>query len=94
MDTLLIVLAVMMAIALRSGRFASAWLWIALGMILQGVGDIAFSYGTLMGWYYSGHPIDLFYAWRYLALGLGFAHQTRSLTQEISGSSPHVLLLS
>ena len=81
LDTLLIVFGVMMAIAFGRGRFANDWLWITLALILQGAADIAFSYGTLMGWYYSGHPIELLYLYGYLALGLGFAHQTRSLTQ-------------
>lgn len=81
LDTLLIVFAVMMAIAFGSGRFANDWLWITLALILQGAADIAFSYGTLTGWYYSGHPIELFYLYGYLALGLGFAHQRKSLTQ-------------
>jgi hypothetical protein len=79
LDDLLMVFAVMMAMILRKGRFANDWLWIALGMLLHGLADIAFSYGTLTGWYYSGHPIELFYVYGYLALGLGFAHQTRSL---------------
>jgi hypothetical protein len=81
LDTLLIVFAVMMTIVLGKGRFANDWLWITLALILQGAADIAFGYGTLMGWYFSGHPLELVYLYGYLALGLGFVHQTRSLTQ-------------
>jgi hypothetical protein len=87
LDTVLIVFAVMMALAFGRGRFAGDWLWITLGMILQGAADIAFSYGTLTGWYYSGHPIELLYVYGYIALGLGFARQTRSLTRQVGDSS-------
>jgi hypothetical protein len=34
-----------------------------------------FSLGTLQGWYYSGHPIELIQLWGYIALGLGFDEQ-------------------
>jgi hypothetical protein len=91
LDTLLIVFALMMAVILRNSRFANDWLWIALGLLLWGTGDIAFCYGTLLGWYYSGHPIGLFWLYGYLALSLGFSDQRRSLTQLIRGSSPPVL---
>jgi hypothetical protein len=79
LDAFLVALAVMVTITFERGRFANDWLWIALGMILNAVADMAFSYGTLAGWYYSGHPIELLYVWSYLCLGLGFAHQTRKL---------------
>jgi len=79
LDAFLIILAIMMSVAYGHGKFAKDWLWIALGMLLQGAGDMAFTYGTLAGWYFSGHPIELFYLLSYLSLGLGFAHQTRSL---------------
>jgi hypothetical protein len=79
LDASLVALAVMVAITFEKGRFANDWLWIALGISLNGVADMAFSYGTLVGWYYSGHPIELLYVWSYLCLGLGFAHQTRKL---------------
>jgi hypothetical protein len=79
LDSFLVIFAVMVAMTFEKRRFGRAWLWIALGMVLAGFGDISFSYGTLMGWYYSGHPIELLYVWSYLSLGLGFAYQTRDL---------------
>lgn len=78
LDVLLIVLAIMMAMAFADGSIGKAWLWIAVGLLLNAVGDIAFSYGTLMGWYYSGHPMELLYLWGYLSLGLGFAQQAKA----------------
>lgn len=78
LDVLLIVLAIMMAMAFADGSISKAWLWIAVGLLLNAVGDIAFSYGTLMGWYYSGHPMELLYLWGYLSLGLGFAQQAKA----------------
>jgi hypothetical protein len=76
LDTILILGAVMMLLAFGEGRLREGWVWIVLGMLLDGLGDIAFSYGTLTGWYYSGHPIEIIYVYSYLALGLGFARQT------------------
>lgn len=79
LDAFLITFAVTIFLTFGKGTFAKNWLWIALGMLLSGLGDIAFSYGTLMGWYYSGHPIEIIYLWSYLSLGLGFVGQTWSL---------------
>ena len=79
LDSFLACLAVAVAMIFGKRRFGIAWLWIALGMLLKVTADLAFSYGTLVGWYYSGNPIELLYIWSYLSLGLGFAYQTRNL---------------
>jgi len=54
---------------------AGAWVWISIGLLLSALADIMFSLGTLQGWYYSGHPIELIDLWGSIALGLGFDEQ-------------------
>jgi len=80
LDSTLLVLALTVLLIFEKGKFARAWLWFAVGLLLAGLGHLAFSYGTLMGWYYSGNPIELLWLGSYLCLGLGFTYQTRDIT--------------
>jgi len=75
LDSMLVVLAIFMFFAFRGGRMAGAWVWITLGLLLTALADIAFSLGSLQGWYYSGHPIDLIQFWGYIGLALGLDEQ-------------------
>jgi hypothetical protein len=75
LDSMLVVLAVFMFFVFRGGKMAGAWVWISLGLLLTALADIAFSLGTLQGWYYSGHPIELIQFWGYIGLALGFDEQ-------------------
>ena len=75
LDSMLVVLALFMFILFRGGKMAGSWLWISLGLLLSALADIMFSMGTLQGWYYSGHPIELIYLWGSIGLGLGFVEQ-------------------
>jgi hypothetical protein len=75
LDSMLVVLGIFMFFVFRGGRMAGAWIWISLGLLLTALADLAFSLGTLQGWYYSGHPIDLIQFWGYIALALGLDEQ-------------------
>lgn len=75
LDSMLVVLAIFMFFVFRGGKMAGAWVWISLGLLLNALADIAFSLGSLQGWYYSGHPIELIQFWGYIALGLDFDEQ-------------------
>ena len=77
LDAVLTTLAVLMFLTYSGGLFAKPWVTISAGLVLVGLYDIMFSLGTLQGWYYSGHPIELLYAWGYIGLGLGFDHQRK-----------------
>jgi len=79
LDAALLVLALTVFLIFEKGKFARAWLWFALGLLLGGLAHLSFSYGTLMGWYYSGHPIELLWLWSFVCLGLGFTYQARDL---------------
>ena len=79
LDAILLVLAVTMLIAFADGKIGESWFWISFGMILTTMADLAFSFGTLSGWYYSGHPIELLWLWGYIGLTLGFNAQRKQL---------------
>lgn len=79
LDTVLLTLAVTMLIAFAGGNIGQSWFWISFGMILTTMADLAFSFGTLSGWYYSGHPIELLWLWGYIGLALGFNAQRKQL---------------
>ena len=75
LDSVLLILAIMMLLIFEGAPPSTPWLWISVGMILTTIADISFSVGTLQGWYYSGHPIELLWVWGYIALALGFDNQ-------------------
>jgi hypothetical protein len=75
LDSMLVVLAIFMLFVFRGGKMAGAWIWISLGLLLTALADITFSLGSLQGWYYSGHPIDLIQFWGYIGLALGLDEQ-------------------
>jgi hypothetical protein len=79
LDSIIVVLATFMFFVLRGGTMARAWVWISLGPLLTALADIAFSLGTLQGWYYSGHPSELIYLGGYISLALGFDEQRDSI---------------
>ena len=66
----------------RGGKVGIPWQWITLGLLLLAIYDITFSFGTLQGWYYSGHPIEIVYGLGYISLGLGFYGQIRAVEPE------------
>ena len=75
LDSLLVLLAFLMVFIFRGGKMSGSWVWIAFGLLLNALADILFSLGTLQGWYYSGHPIELVQIWAYICLGVGFYEQ-------------------
>jgi len=79
LDVIVLIPCLFMAVIFRGGVMAGSWRWISLGIALNVVADILFSHGTLTGWYFSGHPIELFYLWGYVSLGLGFQAQRTEL---------------
>ena len=79
LDSIILGLAVLMFFIFRGGYLAKSWAWIFLGLFLTSLGDIAFSLGTLQGWYYSGHPVELVYLWGYISIALGFDIQREEL---------------
>lgn len=77
LDSVLLILATMMLLIFEGAPPSTPWFWISVGMILTTIADISFSLGTLQGWYYSGHPIELLWLWGYIALTLGFDVQRK-----------------
>lgn len=79
LDSMAVVLAVFMFFVFRGGKMAHAWVWISLGLLLSVLADISFSLGTLQGWYYSGHPIELIQFSGYLCFALGLDEQRHAI---------------
>lgn len=80
LDAMLLILATAMFFVLEQGLLATPWIWIWLGLVLTAIADIAFSLGTLQGWYYSGHPIELLWLWGYVSIAVGFDAQRTSMS--------------
>jgi len=61
------------------GRIGVAWLFINGGILMNVVADMLFSYTTLQGAYYEGHPLELFFHWGYILFALAFYTHMKEL---------------
>jgi len=61
------------------GAIGKAWFFLTLGITLQIVADLLFTYAELQGFYFEGHPLELFWLWGYIAFLLGFHIHKREL---------------
>jgi len=58
------------------GRIGVAWHFINVAILFNVIADMTFSYTTLNGTYYNGHPQELLFHWGYLLFALAFyVHQ-------------------
>jgi hypothetical protein len=61
------------------GSIGKAWFFLILGIILNIIADLFFTYTALQGFYHEGHPVELFFLWGYVAFLLGFHIHRREL---------------
>jgi len=61
------------------GKVGTAWILISLGIIMNVIGDILFSYSTAQEAYFDGHPLDLFFYWGYVLFALAFYTHMKEL---------------
>jgi len=61
------------------GGIGVAWLFINAGILMNVIADILFSYTTLQGTYYDGHPLELFFHWGYMLFTLAFYTHMKEL---------------
>jgi len=61
------------------GRIGVAWHFINVAILFNVVADLTFSYTTLTGTYYNGHPQELLFHWGYLFFALAFYVHQREL---------------
>ena len=63
------------------GKIGTAWLLINSGILMNVVGDVLFSYATLLGTYWEmpAHPLELFFHWGYLLFLLAFYTHMKEL---------------
>lgn len=79
LDVGLFALAFSVLLIFFKGSLSKAWFFITLGIILNIAADLLFSYAELNGFFYEGHPIELFWLWGYVAFLLGFIIHWRQL---------------
>jgi len=72
LDVLLFFFAFAILLVFLEGEVGKAWFFLTLGVILNVVADLLFSYAELRGFYYEGHPFELLWLWGYVAFLLGF----------------------
>jgi len=61
------------------GRIGVAWALMNAAILANVIADMAFSYTTLNGTYYNGHPLELLFHMGYLSFALAFYVHTREL---------------
>jgi len=71
LDIALFVLVFSNLIIFLEGAVGKAWFFLTLGVALQIVADLLFNYTELQGFYYEGHPLELFWLWGYVTFFLG-----------------------
>ena len=78
LDVFSIGLSVMMLTFFRSRFFSPPWRWFALGVLLMGIAHFLNGLGNTEGWYSYPQPLDLFYLWGFVSLGVGFSMQANT----------------
>jgi len=61
------------------GRVGKAWFFINFAILSNVVADEAFSYTTMEGTYYNGHPLELLFHFGYLLFALAFYVHSKEL---------------
>jgi len=61
------------------GRIGGAWRFMNAAILTTVVADMAFSYTTMEGTYYNGHPLELLFHLSYLLFALAFFVHSREL---------------
>ena len=72
LDIILLSAAILGVIIFFKGTIGRSWLLICLALVFDAVADLLFSYTTLQGTYYNGHPLELFFHWGYILYALAF----------------------
>lgn len=81
LDAVLLVLVTLILFGFLGSTLSKPWVWICASLLLNAFADIVFSWGTLTGWYYSGHPIELLWLYGYLGFAIGFNQQRLELSR-------------
>jgi len=72
LDIGLFTLAFAILLVFIKGSIGKAWFFLTSGVILNVVADLLFAFADLHGFYFEGHPFELFWLWGYVAFLLGF----------------------
>lgn len=79
LDLVLFHLALGILLVFAKGSVGKAWFFLALGLALNTIGDLLFTYAELQNFYYTGHALELFWLWGYASFLLGLYIHRREL---------------
>jgi len=77
LDLSLLGYALLALMIFLKGRIAFAWALISSAVFMNVAADILFSYTTLQGTYYNGHPLELLFHFGYILYALAFYVHTK-----------------
>ena len=61
LDIVLLGVSIAGMVLFLPGKLSRFWAWFNLGLIFIVIADLIFSYSTALDFYYTGHPLELFY---------------------------------
>jgi len=69
-DVAMLFFSLLGVLAFWGGSVGRGWYWLTSGTVLFAIGDVLFSYLTVSGTYYGGHPMELLYYYGYTSFAL------------------------
>ena len=79
LDLCLLGYALLALLIFIRGRIAFAWALISSAVFMFVLGDMLFTYATLQGTYFTGHPLELPFHFGYILYALAFYTHTKEL---------------
>ena len=79
LDLCLLGYALLALLIFMRGRIAFAWALISSAVFMFALADMLFTYTTLQGSYFSGHPLELAFHFGYILYALAFYVHTKEL---------------
>jgi hypothetical protein len=79
LDLCLLGYALLALLIFMRGRIAFAWALISSAIFMDVLADMLFTYTTLQGTYFNGHPLELAFHFGYTLYALAFYVHTKEL---------------
>jgi hypothetical protein len=79
LDLCLLGYALLALLIFMRGRIAFAWALISSALVMFALADMLFTYTTLQGTYFNGHPLELAFHFGYILYALAFYVHTKEL---------------
>jgi hypothetical protein len=79
LDLCLLGYALLTLLIFMRGRIAFAWALMSSAVFMSSLADVLFTYTTLQGTYFNGHPLELSFHFGYILYALAFYVHTKEL---------------